>query len=311
MKFQKLLIINISDSALDSTYWQQLNALAETIVKVPKDDPSIMSELVDTDGLLVNFGIDVTKAMVDTALNLKYIGVLATAFGKIDIEYAASKNIPVCNLAGYSTESVAEFTIATILENIRDLEEGKQRGRSENYDESGIFAREIKGSNFVVLGLGDIGSRVAELAKGFGANISYWSRKSRNEIYNYGEIDEVIAKADFLSINLAQAPETEQILSAERINTLKPGAVVVNTAPMELVDINGLATRLAKGDMTFILDHSDEMTKEELAKLQPYTNCIIYPPIAYITEEARQAKQNMFIGNAKSFLEGKIVNRVN
>lgn len=311
MKFQKLLVINISDLALDSLYWQQLDAIAETIVKLPKDDPSIMSELADTDGLLVNFGITVDKAIIDTAANLKYIGVLATAFGKIDIEYAASKNIPVCNLAGYSTESVAEFTIAAVLENIRGLEEGKQRGRSKNYDESGIFAREIKNSDFVVLGLGDIGSRVAELAKGFGANISYWSRKSRNEAYSYGDIDKVIAKADFLSINLAQAPETEQILSAERINNLKSGALVINTAPMELVDIDGLVARLTKGDITFILDHSDEMTQEDLSKLQPHKNCIIYPPIAYITEEARQAKQNMLIGNVESFLEGNTVNKVN
>ena len=313
MKFQKLLMINVDDAALDPGYWQQINDLADKVVKLPKDDPSIITELANTDGLLVNFGITVDKTMIDTATNLKYIGVLATAFGKIDIDYAASKNIPVCNLAGYSTESVAEFTIAVILEHIRGLEEGKQRGRDKNYDESGISARELKNSNFVVLGLGDIGNRVAELAHGFGANIFYWSRKSRKDepSYAYGEIDDLLPKADVVSINLAQTPETEGIFTAERLGSLKPGAVVVNTAPMELVDIDGLANRLAKGDITFILDHADETSESDLAKLSQYNNCIIYPPLAYITKEARKAKQDIFVGNAKSFLDGHVENRVN
>lgn len=313
MKFHKLLIINVGEEALDPEYWQQLDALAEKIVKLPRDDPAIMAELTDTDGLLVNFGVVVDKSMIDTAKNLKYIGVLATAFGKIDVKYAATQNIPVCNLGGYSTESVAEFTIAVMLETIRGLEESKQRGRDKNYDESGISARELKDSNFVVLGMGDIGNRVAELAHGFSAKVSYWSRKSRKEGagYTYGEIDDLLPQADFVSINFAQNSETEGIFTAERFASLKPGAVVVNTAPMELVDINGLVDRLAKGDITFILDHADETDKSDLDKLRQYPNCIIYPPVAYITKEARKAKQDTYVGNARSFLEGQLQNRVN
>ena len=79
---------------------------------------------------------------------------------------------------------------------------------------------------------------------------------------------------------------------------------------MELVDINALAERLAKGDITFILDHSDEMRKEDLERLSKYQNCIIYPPIAYITAEARIAKQRIFLKNIEGFLKGSPINTV-
>ena len=122
--------------------------------------------------------------------------------------------------------------------------------------------------------------------------------------------NELIKEADCLSLNLAQTPETEKFLNQKRLALLKPGAVIVNTAPMELVDIDALEKRLAQGDIIFILDHSDEMGKEDLTKLKKHENCIIYPPIAYVSEEARITKQEMFLGNMESFLKGSPVNVV-
>lgn len=312
MKFKKSLVINIPETVLDKETWGKLSDLAEKVVQLEKDSPHIMTEIQDTDCLLVNFGSSVTKEMIDAASNLKYIGVLATAFGKIDVEYAKEKGIPVANLAGYSTNSVAEFTIATILEHIRGLEIGKQRGRDKNYSELGIEAREIKGSTFGVVGLGTIGTRVAELAHGFGADVIYNSRNEKDMPQaTYKNIDDVLAESDFLSINLAQTPKTEGFFDKEKLTKIKEGAVVVNTAPMEIIDIDALAERLAKGDMAFILDHSDEMTEADLVKLEPYQNCIVYPPLAYITNEAAEAKKDMFIQNMNSFLQGFPENVVN
>ncbi|TSC85511.1 MAG: Uncharacterized protein G01um10148_897 [Parcubacteria group bacterium Gr01-1014_8] len=311
MKFQKTLLVNISESALDSLYWKQLDELTERKISLPKDSSDILKELSDADCLLVNFGISITKEMMDAAPNLKYIGVLATAYGKVDIAHAKERGIPVSNLAGYSTESVAEFIIAVILEHIRNLETGKQRGRTGNYSEAGLAAREIRGSIFGVIGFGSIGSRVAELASGFGAKVKYWSREKKDTAFEYQDIDTLINEADFLSINLAQTPETEGFFGTERLQKLKKESVVVNTAPMELIDIDALTERLKQDDVTFILDHSDEMTKENLAKLSPYENCIIYPPMAYISKEARKKKQGMFVGNMMSFLEGSPANVVN
>ncbi|MDO8658422.1 MAG: 2-hydroxyacid dehydrogenase [Candidatus Levybacteria bacterium] len=311
MKFKKILLIGVDEAKLGSTYWDRINALTDKKVYLPKDSPEIKINLKDADCLLVNFGITVTKADVDSAPNLKYIGILATAFGKVDVEYANNKGIVVCNLPGYSSESVAEFTIAAILETIRHLDEGKKRGRAGNVSEEGISAIEIKDRIFGIIGLGNIGTRVGEIASGFDARVKYWSRHKKDvKNVTYQELDDLISEADFLSLNLAQTPETERILDKKRFQLLKPGAVVINTAPMELVDIDALVERLKKDDITFILDHSDEMSEQDLGKLLPYANCIIYPPIAYVSKEAGISKQEMFTSNIENFVKGNPKNSV-
>lgn len=316
MRFKKILVYNIDRSrSLDSSSWKKIENLGEKIVFLPKDDPGFRKELVDTDCLLVAFATSVDKGNIDNAPKLKYIGVAATAFGKIDVNYAKKKGIVVCNLKGYSTESVAEFIIAAILESARSLEEGKIRGRSGNCSEAGIFAREIKDKIFGVVGLGDIGKRVAEITLGFGADVRYWSRNRKKDYekkgIKYEDLDKLIAEADYLSINLAQTKETEGIFNQTRFQKIKSSAIVINTCPMELIDINALEERLKKKDITFILDHSDEMSEKDLKKLSKYSNCIIYPPMAYISKEAGENRKRIFLENIEAFLKGKPQNKIN
>lgn len=316
MKFRKILVYNIDRlKNLDPQSWKKIESLGNRIVFVPKDDPRLKKELADSDCLLVAFGTNVVKEDIDSASQLKYIGVMATAFGKIDTAYAKKKKIIVSNLKGYSTESVAEFIFAAILEYGRDLEEGKIRGRSGNYSEAGISARELKDRVFGILGLGEIGQRVAEIALGFGADVRYWSRNRKKDYekkgVTYEDLDELIAEADYLSVNLAQTKDTEGILNKTRFQKLKNESVVINTAPMELIDIDGLEQRLKKKDITFILDHSDEMLEGDLKKISKYRNCIIYPPIAYVSKEATDNKKRIFVENMEAFLKGKPQNVVN
>lgn len=316
MKFNKILVYNIDRSkSLDPLSWKKIENLGNKIVFLPKDDPRLREELSDTDCLLVAFATSVDKKDLDSAPQLQYIGVAATAFGKIDTAYAKKKGIIVCNLKGYSTESVAEFIIAVILESARNLEEGKLRGRSGNYSEAGISAAEIKDKIFGVIGLGDIGKRVAEIALGFGADVRYWSRNRKKDYEKKGvtfeDLDDLIREADYLSLNLAQTKDTEKILNQARFQSLKSGAIAINTCPMELVDIDGLEERLKKKDIIFILDHSDEMEEKDLKILSKYSNCIIYPPMAYISKEAGDNRKRIFVNNMEAFLKGKPQNVVN
>lgn len=307
-------MIGIDESKLDSLYLKKLDELAEKRINLPKDSPEIMKHLADTDCLLVKFD-PVSKELIDSTSNLKYIGVLATGYGKVATDYAKEKGIVVTNVPGYSTESVAEIVFGVILEHIRELERAKRQAREGNYDESTFSSTEIKGKVFGIIGAGRIGSRVAEIAQGFGADVRYWNRTKKANLESIGikyeDIDKLISESDFLSLHLALANGTQNFLSAERINSLKSGALVVNTAPMEFVDINALANRLAEDDIAFILDHSDEMKKEDLEKLSKYKNCIIYPPIGYISKEANVSKQKIFVENIENFLKGTPTNKVN
>lgn len=315
MKFRKTLLLDIDDSKLDTSYWKRINSLTENKVHLSKEKRDIKKHLQGTDCLLVGLGIEINKEDFDNAPDLKFIGVLGTGYGRIDTEYAKKKGVVVCNVPGYAAESVAEFVFATILESIRHLEIGKGQAKKGNYSEAGFSAIEIKDKVFGVFGLGAIGSRVAEIALGFGADVRYWSRNRKKEFekrgIKYEEVDTLIPKCDFISLNLAQTKETENFLDEARLQKIKKGAVVVNTAPMELVDIDALAKRLGEGNITFILDHSDEMSKEDLGRLSKYDNCVIYPPIAYVSVEAGIAKQETYVGNIENFLKGSPTNVVN
>lgn len=311
MKFKKAVLVNIQDTHFDKKYWDQIDELVEKRISLSRDDPKLISELKDCDCLMLGFQVPTDKDIFDAAPNLKLINILATAYGTVNLEIAKQRGIPVCNLAGYSTEAVAEFTIAILLFQIRQLEEGVKRGKAGNYDFEGMSARELKNSNFGVVGLGSIGGRVAELAAGFGANVSYWSRNKKDNPYSYKELESILSESDYISINVAQTPETENLLNDKTIPLIKSGAVVISTVPPEVVDTNAMASRLAKGDITYISDHGDEMSEENLNKIKQYPNCVLLPAIGFITAEARINKQEIFVGNLKAALEQKPQNKVN
>ena len=309
-KFKKAVLINIADTHFDEKYWKELDALIEQRVSLKRDDPSLLSELKDCDCLLLGFQVPIEKDILDAAPNLKLINILATAYGTVDLKAAAERNIPVCNLGGYSTESVAEFVIAAILHEIRSMEEGLKRARSGDYSFVGIRARELKGSNFGVIGLGHIGNRVAELAAGFGANVSYWSHGKKQSPFKYKELNEVLSTCKYISLNVAEFPETVGLLNEKNLPLIKSDSVLISTVPPTIINADALADRLSKKDITFIFDHPDEM-KGDLDKLKQFSNCIIYPPIAFLSDEARIAKQEIFIANMQGLLSGAIQNKVN
>ncbi len=257
----------------------------------------------------------VDKALIDSLPELKYIGLLATGTGTVDLAYAKSKRIVVSNVPGYSTESVAEFVFGLIIEHLRDLERAKQVARKGDYSGDGFSASEIKGKRFGIIGLGRIGQRVGEIALGFGADVVYWSRNRKTDAerkgIRYEDLDKLVLTSDFISLHLLSTKETEGILNGKRIERIKKGAVVINVAPMELVNLPVLGKRLKQGDLTFIFDHPDEMDKKDVERLGQYKNCIVYPPIGYISKEARAAKQDIFVENVENFLKGTPTNKVN
>ena len=256
------------------------------------------------------------KTLIDSMPHLKYIGVLGTAFGRIDTTYAAKRDITVCNIAGYSTESVAEFVFAALLEYIREITRAKTQAQTGNFSEASYTGTEIKEKTFGVIGLGHIGRRVAEIAAcGFGANVLYWSHKRKKDAEKSGvqyiEINKLLQTSDIVSLHMSFNPKTKGFLNEKRIGMIKPGVIVINTAPMELVDVAALEKRLKKGDITFVLDHSDELDPKDAKRLAKYKNCILYPPIGYTTREATNLKQNIFVSNLENFLKGKPTNKVN
>jgi phosphoglycerate dehydrogenase-like enzyme len=317
MKFQKILMIGFEEGNLPANEWTRISKLSDNRIMVPKGSDEIDVELRDADAVLVKLGAAVDKDMIDRAPNLKYIGMYGTGYGRIDTEYARGKGITVCNIAGYSTNGVAELAFALILEQIRDVSRAKIQAHNGEYSEDSFSGYEIQGKKFGIVGLGRIGMRIAEIAShGLGADVLYWSKtrkpeKETDRILYRSDVKALVSETDFLSINMEYNPKTEGFFTSDLINAIKPGAVVINLSPMELIDIEALTARLAKKDITFILDHSDELSADQAKQLSQCEKCVLYPPIAYISDESTLGKQSMFVDNLQNFLEGHPTNKVN
>ena len=305
MKCKKILVTGFDKSALDENVWKKVEKLTDAIVFEPQKD---------VDCLFSKFN-HVDKTMIDSLPKLTYIGLLATGSATVDCAYAKTKGITVCNIPGYATEAVAEWVFALVLEHLRSIEKAKVAGRGGDYSGDGFSATEIKGKTFGIIGLGRIGTRVAQLAATFGANVIYWSRNRKKNVESknlvYKPLDTVIRSSDFLSLHPNRTKETEGILNVDRIASIKKGALLINVSPMELIDQAALAKRLEKGDITFIFDHPDEMDAKDVQKLAKYSNCIVYPPIGFASAEARVVKQEIFVANLENFLHSKPTNKVN
>ena len=130
--------------------------------------------------------------------------------------------------------------------------------------------------------------------------------------HNFSKYCLYVSAVSLFSINVAEAEETIGLLNANNLPLIKSDSILISTVPPPVISTDALVARLSKNDITFIFDHPDEMPKEELAKLTKLNNCVVYPPIAFISDEARIAKQEIFIGNMAEFLEGKRPkNRIN
>lgn len=313
--FHKMLFLNFDQGNLKPEYWRRIDKITKKKVLLKADSPEVNIHL-DADCLLLKHGMVADRARIDSMPNLKYIGILATAFGRIDTAYAKKKNITVCNVPGYATEGVAEFVFAAILEHLRKISSAKLQAKQGNYSETAFMGTEIKDKTFGVIGLGRIGRRVAELAaEGFGANVVYWSHNRKKDAEKHGigfmDANKVIATSQILSLHMVYNPQTEKFFDSKRIQFILPGAIIINTAPMELFDIDALEKRLKKNDITFILDHSDELSAADAKRLSQYENCILYPPIGLMTAEATKLKQEILVANLENFLKEKPTNKIN
>ncbi len=314
MKYSKIICLDFTGDELEAALWEKIDHLCDTRIRTNNIQSISADDLQVADCLLVKLGAHIDKKVIDQLPALKYIGMLGTGYGGIDTAYAASKGITVTNIADYATEGVAEFTFGILLEYLRDISRAKRQARDGDYSDD-FVGTEIRCKRFGVIGLGDIGTRTAQLAQAFGADVWYWSRHRKPEIeaagIRYCELDKLLATSDIVTINLALNAETEGMIHAARIKSLKKQAIVINTSPMELLEFDALVKRLRKNDLTFMLDHSDEMTVEQLVAMQPMNNCIVYPPIAYLSREASKLKKDIYIDNIESFLKHKAKNKVN
>ena len=253
------------------------------------------------------------KDILDALPNLKLISVLATGMNNIDLEYAKQKGVVVKNVSGYSTDSVVQTTFMLALALIGKLEFYSSYTRSKQWCNSPIFTNleqnffEIAGKKWGIIGLGTIGSKVATVAKAFGAEVVYYStnKNPHSKEYQHLELEELLKSCDIVSIHAPLNENTANLLDKEQLFMLKDGAVLLNLGRGGIINEAALAEAIDKKDLLVGLDVTQKEPIEPdnpLFNIKKKQNLIITPHLAWGSQEARQKLLQGTIKNIEDFL---------
>ena len=295
-----------------------ITSLGEATVYQNTRPEEVANRLVSAEVAVLN-KIKLHESNLSAAKNLRLICVTATGYDNIDIEYCKKNGIAVCNVPGYSTDSVAQITMAMALSLATQLTEYTSYVNDGSYTASGVANRltpvyhELSSMTWGVLGGGAIGSRVASLAEAFGAKVLV-CRRQKDERYEQVDFDELCRRSDILSLHVPLNDGTKNILNTERIATLKQGAIVINVARGAVADEEALVRAVEEGRLGGL--GIDVYTKEPFEGDHPYTrilgrpNVCLTPHMAWGSFEARTRCVQVVAKNIVDFEKNASLNRI-
>ncbi len=300
--------------------WSAFEAMGELVVYDRSTPEEVNERARDCDALITNKAI-VSAETIRGAPSLKYIGVTATGVNIVDVDAAAERDIPVCNVAGYGPDSVAQMVFAHILNFTHRLAEQAKDAQDGGWANCADFCYwsypllELKDLTIGIVGLGEIGSAVARIAGGFGMKVVAFTRdpsRAAPEGVEWRSMDELFEESDFISLHCPLTPDTENLVNATRIELMKPSAYLLNTGRGQLVDEQALADALNRGRIAGAgLDVLSSEPPSPDNPLLSAKNCFITPHIAWATKAARERLMRMSAENLQAFVAGATVNRVN
>ena len=287
----KGVFIDCTDITRGDISWEPMEKLCDYTYYLESTEEEAKARLRNMDAVFVDsFPID--RKVMDDNPQLKYIGIAATGFNHIDIKAAEEKGIAVTNIPAYSTDAVAQHAIALLLQITN------RPGTYDDVDTTPLML--LNGKSIGIVGYGNIGRKVGEIAASLGM-----------EIIPYSQDPERAVKADVLSLNCPLTEENRGMVNSEFISRMKDGAILINTARGGLVDEQALAEALKKGKLKAAgLDVLSKEPPDETCPLLNLDNCVITPHIAFTPIETRAKIIELLAENLKSFLEGGNFNRI-
>lgn len=299
--------------------WDDLRELGDCTIydRTPAD--SVLERAGDAPVVLTN-KVYLGREHISKMPNLQYIGLLSTGTNAVDMEAAADFGVTVTNVPGYATPSVAQMVFALLLELCQHVGHHSKTVREGRWSESQDFCYwdyplvELEGMTMGIVGFGDIGSKVADIAHGFGMRVIAFNpgRKKVERAENVVPVglDTLFAESDVVSLNCPLTSETERMVDERRLKQMKKGAFLINTSRGKVVDETALARALINGDIAGA--GLDVMAEEPPADspLLKAPNCYITPHIAWAGRAARQRLMNQVVENVRCFLKGEPINVV-
>lgn len=303
--------------------WSELERLGELTVydrTSLTDEEEIIRRIADAELIYTN-KTPITRRILDACPTVKAISVLATGYNVVDYEYAAEKGIPVMNVPAYGTASVAQHTIALLLEICHHTAHHSDAVHAGRWEQGKDFCFwdypliELDGKTMGIIGFGKIGRAVARIAAALGMKVLAYSRSEHPEgriLAEYTDLDNLLAQSDIISLHCPLFPETAKIINKETIARMKDGVILLNSSRGGLIEEQDLSDALKSGKVYAAgVDVASEEPIRGTNPLLTAPNCIITPHIAWAPRESRQRVMDCSVANAKAYLAGAPVHVVN
>lgn len=316
----KIVVLDGYGSNPGDLSWEPLGQLGELVVYPRTAPDDVLERMSDAEMVLTN-KVVMSADLLSQCKKLKYIGVLATGYNIIDTEYAKKQGIIVTNIPAYSTDSVAQMTFAHILNITNRVEHYAVKNRQGAWSRNPDFCywdtplNELAGKTMGIVGLGNIGAKVARIALDFGMDVFAFTSKNAADLpagVQKTTIDGLFAVSDVLSLHCPLTATTRELVNKESIKKMKHGVILINTGRGPLVNESDVAVALESGQIGAY--GADVMCTEPPAADNPLfrqPHAFITPHVAWATYEARVRLMDIAVNNAKAFLNGAPVNVVN
>lgn len=276
-----------------------------------EDEENLIQRAKDADILVVS-NIPLNKRFFEHCPKLKMVAVAFTGTDHIDLEACRQRNITVCNAAGYSTQAVAELSIAMMLALYRKIVNADTITRISE-DRHGFAGCELHGKTVGIIGLGAIGQRVAQLAGAFGCNILGYNRSPKN-IPNVKQTDKhtLLSQSDIITIHIPLTEETRNFIDKKDFALMQPQTILINTARGPIVNTKALYDALKDGQIAgAALDvYDQEPPLPQDYPLFNVPNLLMLPHIGYATKEAFKQRFNIIVKNIELWLAGTPQNKI-
>ena len=288
-------------------------------VSYPKTSPEEAPGRVADADVIVTNKVKLRADILCHAPKLKLICVTATGYDNVDIDYCKNNGVAVCNVKGYSTECVAQLTISMALSLTNHLRVFDDYVKSGEYSKSGIQNKltptfnEVYGKTWGIVGLGNIGKRVADIARVMGCKVLAYKR-TPVEDYECVNLETLMRESDFISVHIPSSPETVGLISREMLSLTKEKAILINVARGNVLDEQAVADAILDGSLYgFGCDvYSTEPFPENhpYSKLSKCDNVILTPHMAWGGYETRVRLVDEVAENIKAFYKGEERNRI-
>lgn len=299
--------------------WKRLEEMGEVIVYDRTKPYETIDRAKDADIVLTN-KVCLGKEELEQLPNLKYIGVLATGYNVVDIPVARGHGIIVTNIPAYSTESVTQMVFAHMLTVTNRVEHYSIQNRNgvwsrcTDFSYSDTILTEIAGKTMGIVGLGNIGRQVSEIALAFGMKVLAMTSKAKDALpqgVTKANFQELLTQSDVLSLHCPLTPETHHLINTEVLQHMKPNAILINTGRGPLVDEYAVADALNNNRLAaYCTDVMQQEPPKEDNPLLRCSNAYITPHIAWATREARVRLLDIAIDNVRAFMAGEPKNTV-